>query len=464
MQKFKLKNILICLSIVIGFVFSNFVFAQTSDELSAIISQLDALNEKKSQCLKLSGQEMINCIDNITREINALLNRLKTYEKDIANKASKLQKDVQNLKNQISYLDAQGDKTEIQIRMIEQEINLTSLDISKTQEEIQEILKKIENTKKNLSLSLRIFYEYDKQNIVKITIAQKNFSDVFNEFIYIENIQKEIVNELGKLKENKKNLENKKTELEKKKEDLVAKVDSFNRQIVEMSELKKQRANLLEITRGDEAKYQEIMAEIATQKKQLLGDLAVMSRARQAEIEKLISETGGRLCNYFGVPYFAQDSGPWAGMYINNIPPPAGGTMANYGCAITSVAMILKYYGVNVNPGVLAQDSRILTGILIKFYDIGTHYGVSCKTGCAPGSNINWGVVDQQLENRRPVILMISAPGGGTHFIVAVGKTSQGYIVNDPISGVGCGVNLSVSVQNIANIYGGASVTRMVIF
>jgi len=140
--------------------------------------------------------------------------------------------------------------------------------------------------------------------------------------------------------------------------------------------------------------------------------------------------------------------------------------MADYGCAITSTAIVLRYYGKSVNPGILSQDSRILQGILISFPSAGSVYNVPCVSGCSRVHNINWSTVSNYLNKQKPVILMIET-GIGDHFVVAIGKVGQKYYVYDPLYSVsrGMAVDLNVSIENIEGIYGrNASVTRMILF
>lgn len=484
-MSFKLKNVLIVLTIISGLIFTSQVLADPSEKYDEIKVKLDSLTTEMNSCNDLpSGQEKIDCIDVVTKKMNEVMSELKKYESEIGQQAEELQKDIKSLKNQIGYLDAQVEKTEVEIRVTEQEISLINLDISKTEEqikiterEIKNTENKIEETRQQLADSIKNLYEYDNQNLIELTLNKGNLSDFFDEIAYIENLQKGIGESLNKLKEDKNDLEDKKAGLEgqkqdltEKKEEVAVKIDSFNKTIAELDASKREKAVLLEITKGDEEKYQELLAAIEKQKKELLGNLSALSQARQAEIEALVGQYGGRVeGSLFENPYyFAQNSGPWANTCINNLCPPTGGLMKDWGCAITSTAMVLKYYGKNVNPGILAENSDILYGILIKFPTVGNVYGVPCISGCSPTNNIDWSVVDDYLINKRqPVILMIKTSSDGTHFVVAIGKIEDKYFVYDPIYSVSQGkaVNLDVSIANIEKIYStSASVTRMVIF
>lgn len=114
------------------------------------------------------------------------------------------------------------------------------------------------------------------------------------------------------------------------------------------------------------------------------------------------------------------------------------------GCAVTAVADVLAYYGVelpdgygSVNPGAL---NRWLTD----------------HDGFWPGGDIRWGSVeeasggalragdadevlapdserlDAELADGRPVILQVVGVSGATHYVVATARSGDTYQISDP--------------------------------
>jgi len=444
-------------------------------------TQLTLLDKEIEKCEDLSGREKIDCIDKVMKKIQETKKELDLYAKEIGERAEKLKKDVKSLKNQIGYLEAEVEKTQIQMRVIEGQINYLNLSISKTKEEIKNAQKEIEkieleikDAKEKLAENIKLIYEYDSQGILELTFGKGKLSSFFEELVYIERIQKEIRKNLLELREQKKEVQERKEKLkkqksflERQKEEVSRKIQELQATIGELEATKRQKSILLEITQGDEKRYRQILAEIERQKRELLGDLSALSRARAQEIAKLIEETGGRLCGYFGVPYFAQDAGYWRNYNIGGFPDVP---MWRWGCAVTSVAMVFKYYGINTDPGKLSQEKiYVCSGGdcgLIVWPSVWPPENPKVKLvlNTAHGG-VDWTRIDQELEAGHPVILNIVIPGRGQHYVVVVGKTSQGYIVNDPLSSVGCGVNLKVSVENIEKIYGAkATHDQMIIY
>ncbi len=483
----KVKNIFIVFAVLLGLVFGyEKVLANPSDKYDELKIQLDSLTQEMNLCTALpSGQEKIDCINSVTNKMNKAKTELDKYAKEIGAKAEELQKDIKSLSNQINYLNAKVEKTEVEIRITQQEIDMLNLDIEKieeeiklTEEEIKENENKIEEVRQQLADTVKKIYEYDTQNLVKITLTSGTLSDFFNEISYVESLQKGLADNLAKLKENKSNLEAKKATLEDQKASLAEKrrevsdkIDSFNKTIAELDAEKKNKATLLEITKGDEEEYQKLLAEIEEQKKQLLGNLSALSQSRQAEIEEIVQKTGGRIdpIVFGNYTYFAQDSGPWAQTCIHNICPPIGDTMATSGCFITSMAMLLKSYGKEVTPATLATDDTILEGIFLNASAAASKYALKCLDGCSSSTwgNFNKNTVNSYLDASKPVIFGIQTSGGRTHFVLAIGRIGDNYYVLDPIYNVSQGkaVNVQASIDYINSLpmYSGAKVSRMVL-
>lgn len=288
-MRIKLKNLIIFLSIVGVLVITGELkinknaLAVDGSDLEALKARLNYLNTEKNRCLRLSGNAKISCLNSIMGQIEEVLNELKRHENLVNQNLSRINQDIQNLQNQINYIDAQTEKTEIEIRVLEQQINLTNLEISRTEEEIKLIERKMENHKQRLIASIKSYYEYDKKDTAIISILEGNLSNFFDRLVYLDNIQKQISQNLAQLKIEKKNVENKKITLVEKKKELELTIDSYNRQIVEMESLRQQKENLLVITRGDQSRYQSLMSE--------LKKATIQTSAQLAFLESLIRES-----------------------------------------------------------------------------------------------------------------------------------------------------------------------------
>lgn len=135
---------------------------------------------------------------------------------------------------------------------------------------------------------------------------------------------------------------------------------------------------------------------------------------------------------FLNVPSLKQYSEPWK----NKIYGFTDKTINDFGCALTSAVMVLRYHGHNVMPDTLntwlknQKDGYIRNGLInwlavsryTKQHDTLLTPTLEYKRLDAATSNL-----DNELNNNRPAVL--KEPG---HFIVATGKFGSTYTINDP--------------------------------
>ena len=138
------------------------------------------------------------------------------------------------------------------------------------------------------------------------------------------------------------------------------------------------------------------------------------------------------------VPIFAQGDPRWAKDSLGTSP----GNLHGEGCAVSSTAMILASYGVDVDPGRL--NSFLTThggyegqGILI--WEKAAEYPPGrCEKAYEDAPS--FARIDWNLLRGNPVIVRIRFPGGPTHFVVIAGKQGWEYLICDPGSGASRGL------------------------
>jgi Peptidase C39 family len=133
------------------------------------------------------------------------------------------------------------------------------------------------------------------------------------------------------------------------------------------------------------------------------------------------------------VPRFAQSDARWG----NN---PLGLTSSSFGaegCAVCSAAMVLSYYGVDVDPGRLNEFLSENEG----YTEQGWLYwekAAAFQPGVARHAYEDlpsYYLMDKNLLQENPVIVRVHLPNGITHFVVVVGKRGFDYLIQDPASG-----------------------------
>ena len=131
-----------------------------------------------------------------------------------------------------------------------------------------------------------------------------------------------------------------------------------------------------------------------------------------------------------GVPQYLQSDPKWSADSLGETP----GTLGGEGCAVTSAAMLLSYYGMDIDPGRL---NRFLT-------DHGGYEGTGwirweSAADYSPGlvekayeDLPSHALIDWNLMRGNPVIVRVRLPNGITHFVVIVGKRWFEYLIRDP--------------------------------
>lgn len=132
------------------------------------------------------------------------------------------------------------------------------------------------------------------------------------------------------------------------------------------------------------------------------------------------------------VALFTQNDPQWGDDQLG----PTDQTMGEAGCAVSSAAMVLRFYGLDTDPGRLNQ--------FLDEHDGYTEQGWLKWEGVeplAPGrvrhayeDLPSYALMDSNLKRGNPVIVRVRLPSGITHFVVVMGKDGFDYLIRDPSS------------------------------
>ncbi len=145
------------------------------------------------------------------------------------------------------------------------------------------------------------------------------------------------------------------------------------------------------------------------------------------------------------VQRFAQADPRWAEDELG----PAPSTMGGEGCAVSSAAMVLAFYGQDIDPGRLnafLSNSGGYTPQGWLYWEKAADY----RPGLARHAYEDlpsYFLIDWNLRHGNPVIVRVHLPNGITHFVVIVGKTGFDYLIQDPAEG---GVNGVYPLRKLA--------------
>ncbi len=403
-----------------------------------------------NDCSTLSGDAQNQCED--------LEKKAKIYEDLI--KLKNKQQDA--LAGQLDNINTEQVKTAAQLQETQKQVQTLQQQIDSLEGNIKDGEAEIDYQKKILAGLMQSYSEYAQQGILPIILTNAAFSDVLSQADYIEqsgskvsDVLAEIIQTRQKLMNNQDALKQKKGEIDSAKNDLVDKKEN-------LQSTENQKTNLLVQTQGEEVKYKQLLANAEAQKAELF-DFSAASNID--DVKQSVGSYAKPSSNLASTSwYFSQLDSRWGKMKIGN----SNSLMEDYGCAVTSLAMVFREKGADTDPGKLAKQ-KIFSFDLIKWPGSWSP-GISLVSSISHG-NINWSTVDAQIKKGNPVIVYLSRSRGGGHYVVVTGKVSlsdtlhsKDYIVHDPYFGANLYLSTSKSLVGKLGANSSVSINQMIIY
>ncbi|MDD3498465.1 MAG: C39 family peptidase [Candidatus Moranbacteria bacterium] len=404
--------------LIAGFIFVNFnnnVFALTEDEKKEIEDKQD--------------------------ELEKLEEKAAAYEKIIQLK----QKEQTLLSQKINSLNSEIVETKQSIESNIKTIDELNDQIKSLENQIAESEKLLKAQKELLSEVVRSYYERDSGVYSKIFMGLDTFSGFALKKDHLSQTGEKITEITSSLKALKDDLDIKKERLMKNKDELIRERDSLEAENARLGIAKVEKSTILIQTQGDERKYQEKLSKIEKQKQELLGDIDALYNENFAEISEfakgLDKPTSGLASTSW---YYSQKDSRWGNKTIGN----SNSKMKDYGCAISSVAMVFTYHGEKINPGELCKEPIYYWDLISwpKSWD-----GLRLSSSIAH-SGVSWNTIDKEIGDGNPVIIFINARNGAGHYVVIHSKDKKGkYVVHDPYWG--SNIYLESSIMLLSKLY-----------
>jgi hypothetical protein len=388
------------------------------------------------------------------QDLSDIQSKIDTYSKMIDVKQSQ----QQTLNTQLNIIDNQIDQTKEQIQQAQKDIELTDLQIQELDLKISDQNDLLKKKQAALEVLINDLYRKDEKDIIEIILSYSGISSFVQEIAYTEQANERVFNKLEEINAIRKDLEARQQEEKSKHDEILANIQKKNDRTYYLQGEQDSKEKLLTDTQGEESRYQELLQRVEEEKKTLLGDLDELSSSKSSELGIVQSNQPKPTSGLAGTDwYFAQRDPRWGSTSIGHSNTP----MSKYGCAVTAVAMVLHYHGVDINPGIMAHQP-IFSSDLIVWPD--QWQNVSRVGGYSHG-NINWDTIDQEISDHNPVIVFVRANGRGAgHYVVIHHKDNHGkYVVHDPYWGPN--IFLDSTRENISVLYGSkTSVDQMIIY
>jgi hypothetical protein len=418
-KSLKLKNTF--LGILIVFLF--FCVSQQASMDNTSITNLNRNNDQKETMDKIKELE----------------EKARTYQQIISIK----QKQQATLENQISLIETEAERLQAEIDLNKGKIDDLNSQVDNLRNQINDKEQAMRDQKKILGQLIQKYYEYKNDNTFSVLLDQQ-LSSFTAEEDHLSQTGDKIKDMINSIESLKNGLEQEKRAAEDKVTEIT---DLYYQQQEKNSELestKSQKEALSAQTQGEENRYQQLLTRVEAQKLELLGDIDQLYSSNTAAIN-LLASTLEKPKNGLASTswYYSQKDGRWGNMNIGQ----SHSLVKDYGCALTSVAMVFTYYGEIETPATLAKQKIFYWDLIVwpngdkvKLISNSSHGG------------LKWTDVDRELALNNPVIVFIKAKAGGAgHYVVIHHKVGSDYVVHDPY--FGSNIFLSSSIKLLSALY-----------
>jgi len=192
---------------------------------------------------------------NLETELEKIESEIDDYEKTIIG----LQNQQKTLNQSIKILDAQINKLNLQIKATDIQLNKLDKEIVSLHKNITFTEGDIGRIKFLLMGSLRQIYIDDRQNLLEVALKNEKLSDFFNNINALSLLQNQTRENLDKLVELKTALVSQKDVLSVERQDVLNLKSIQQNQKVQLNQRKKEKDDLVRLTKGQESKYQDLL-------------------------------------------------------------------------------------------------------------------------------------------------------------------------------------------------------------
>ena len=245
----QIKKTILSLALLVSFLFPILIFAQVDEDTC-----LSLISDTDKTC-NLLGEK--KCQESLTECLKIFQEKSDFYE----GKVNQTKQEGDTLENQIYILNNKVRGLNNEIYQSNLMIKDIRFQIGDTESSIETSKERIDDSQDKLAQLLRLVYEQDNRSLIEIMLAEEELSDFFDELAALEALSQKNKELLGSIKDLKVQLETSKVSLNEEKGDLEQTVVARTFQKEENLRLQNKQEYLLDVTKGQEAVYQEYLEE-----------------------------------------------------------------------------------------------------------------------------------------------------------------------------------------------------------
>ncbi len=357
-------------------------------------------------------------------------------------KVSQTQGQAETLSGEIAKLDNQIALTQSRIYLTENKLGRVDGEIASISGRLGLLNETLNHTSEILLNRIVNNYKVAQNDGFLSLITSPNLNTLISRAVYLKIVQKHDQSLLEQMSLSKKNYSDQKdllVDVKKKQEDLKKQLNGYK---VQMDGQKRDKNQLLVVTNNNEIKYRELLSQAQQQLESFKGFITNLGGA-----SLLSNQTS---CDDWGCYYNQRDS-QWGSMGIGR----SSDSMAEYGCLVTSTAMVLSHYGHRVTPAQVARTNNAF--FANTAYMLLSPWSIDGATFTRTSYGRNMAKLDEELAAGHPVIVGIGA--GPDHFVVIRSKDGSDYKMYDPYVPNGKDISFkskysisSISVVNVVRV------------
>lgn len=349
----------------------------------------------------------------VSQSEGALQDKINEYQQKI----SDLKGQEQSLSSEIDTMDSQIAITQYRMTLTQEQITNVEMDIDTAKNKIAILESSLSGLTKVLLSRIVATYEVGSVQPLQILASSNSVDDFFTRANYLKIAQahdKQLIYDTQQAKNDYANQEAILVAQQKRIQDLESQLKDYSKQL---DTQKASKQSLLTQTQGSEETYQRLLSE---------------AKAQLASFQNFVRVQGGAsilsgqtdCSNSWGCYYNQRDS-QWGNIGINQ----TSTSIAEAGCLMTSMAMVISHYGHKVTPLDVNAPGNFFSSTAYLLYTISVG-GVSAQRTSA--------AIDATLNDSKndPVIVGVSYDGGPIpdHFVVLVSGSNGSYLMNDPFT------------------------------
>lgn len=231
------------------------------------------------------------------------LQELQREQAELEQKIAGARKNIKSFTEQITLMDNQIRLTTLKVTETQRTITLLEGDIEVLSKKITRVEDSLSLLEQTLLQRVRASYANGKPSPAQMVLNSENFSQALTTRHYLEILQKNDLKLLVQMRSTKQNYGDQKTNLEDKQDQLKVAKAELDKQNTLLAQQKKDKERLLETTKNDEKRFNQLLAQSRAEARAIEAAIAASAnlkngvKVKKGEAIAVIGNSGAPSCS-----------------------------------------------------------------------------------------------------------------------------------------------------------------------